>query len=203
MSAEHTILALTHRSHEVAKNSGFVENGKVHPYYRDVNLFLSETAEALEDYRDGHGLTEVYYMHKEGGVSVRVPHEGLSREERSKLKPCGIPSELADVVIRICQRCGTEGSGARLQESFDAISCEEDERNFEQFLAHINLVIAKSYEAAARGKHFDDERIGHLAYVLWSLFDFASQNGIDLWAAIDEKEAYNRTRSFRHGGKRL
>ena len=41
----------------------------------------TELSEAFEEYRHGRGLNETYY---ENGT-----------------KPCGIPSELADVVIRI------------------------------------------------------------------------------------------------------
>lgn len=44
-------------------------------------LIHSELSEALEDYRDGHSCHETYF-------------EGT--------KPCGIPSEFADVIIRVC-----------------------------------------------------------------------------------------------------
>ena len=199
MSAEHTILALTKRSHEVAKNNGFVENGKTHPFYRDANLFWSETAEALEDHRAGRAPTEVYYMHKEGGVSVRVPHEGLSREALSKLKPCGIPSELADVVIRICQRCGTEGTGEFLDACFLENVPVALSADFEEFLSFVNQDVAKALEAA----DCRVRRVSHLADALHRLFGYCVIKGIDLWAAIDEKEAFNRTRPFKHGGKLL
>jgi len=31
----------------------------------------------------------------------------------------------------------------------------------------------------------------------------ATTSKIDLWAVIDEKTAFNRTRPYRHGGKKL
>lgn len=83
----------------------------------DIALMHSELSEALEDIRAGKPLTELIY-----------PYE-------TPTKPCGVPSELADVVIRVMHFCG---------------------------------------------KH-----------------------GIDLGKAILEKMAFNESRPFKHGGKKL
>lgn len=54
-----------------------------------ITLCHSELSEALEDYRNGLKPTFTY------------------RDKNGK--PCGIPSELADVVIRIFDMCGRYG----------------------------------------------------------------------------------------------
>ena len=77
-------------------------------------LIHSEVSEALEEYRNGHGATEIYFS--DNG------------------KPKGIPTELADVIIRVLDYCGYAG--------------------------------------------------------------------IDIDAAISQKHEYNKSRPYRHGGKK-
>jgi len=82
-----------------------------------ICLMHSELSEALEEYRNGHEPTEIYY------------------NSNKPSKPEGIPVELADCVIRI--------------------------------------------------------------------FDFCGKYNIDLQSAIEQKMAYNKTRPYRHGNKKV
>ncbi|PYI57558.1 hypothetical protein DLM86_00945 [Paenibacillus flagellatus] len=78
--------SLVREAHQNAIDKGWYEEPRSFPEM--LALMHSELSEALEDHRDGRGLTEIYF---DGN------------------KPCGIPIELADVVIRIFDACGHLG----------------------------------------------------------------------------------------------
>jgi NTP pyrophosphatase (non-canonical NTP hydrolase) len=90
----------------------------------DLMLMVSELAELLEDHREGRKPAEVWYEEKllvapppgERWTRVRI-HSSMDplnegddgRHTLPLAKPCGIPSELADVLIRVFHFCGKHG----------------------------------------------------------------------------------------------
>ena len=66
-------------------------------------LMVSELVEAHDELRNGKAANETYYPTRKGGMSRDEFHG-----EEVLYKPEGVPSELADTVIRIFDFCYTE-----------------------------------------------------------------------------------------------
>lgn len=101
--------------HENAKQHGWWDEQRSFPEI--LALIHSEVSEALEEYRNGRALTEIYYHCTLDGVNAddecadteKECYFRTGEEWCDKAKPEGIPIELADVIIRILDFCGYAG----------------------------------------------------------------------------------------------
>ncbi len=99
-------------AHETAKSKGWWDEEK--SFGEVIALMHSEFSEALEEARDGIDYNVTYYECKNPQA---CPDDqcicGACWSDRPNkcrfAKPCGIPSELADCVLRIFDACGRYG----------------------------------------------------------------------------------------------
>ena len=73
----------------IAVEKGFWEEGKDRDPAAVLMLIVSEAAEALEEIRDGKDLSELSF----------------TLDKNDVLKPVGVPSEMADIIIRVLDAC--------------------------------------------------------------------------------------------------
>lgn len=226
MNTNHTIEDLCERSHTIAKEKGWLaEDGKdARSFAGACALVHSELSEALEEYRKHKPVGEIYYevtvtsgdvggkteMSRQEMASARdisIEMYGSLDPKKFDAKPAGIPIEIADVVIRIAQRVGSNSNPALLQSYVNGNHFRMDKDfDFETFIARAHRSVSQAYDECESETSNDETAryvVDDLADTLSMCFAFCKAHDVDLWAAIDEKEAYNRTRNHRHNGKRI
>lgn len=209
------------RSHQISKEKGWLDNPR--PFHTLTILMQSELAEALEEYRSNRTLKEIYYecVLKEHSSYGKI----FSKEDLKDLlkpdfgwkpgdfKPCGIPIEIADYVIRVAQWAGTHNeplaAAIEHQNPKWTIGFLAD---FEVVLARLNRYTCLAELAASEEEEQNDgleneDVLGlpvyYLSLALHLCWQWADTNGVDLDAAIKEKEDFNRSRPMKHGGKKI
>ncbi|WP_317380446.1 hypothetical protein [uncultured Intestinimonas sp.] len=86
----------------------------------------------------------------------------------------------------------------------------DQEPTFGDLVALMHSELSEALEEYRAGRpmvwHKEDKPEGisvELADCIIRILDWAGKEGVDLDAVIREKMAYNRTRPYRHGGKKL
>jgi NTP pyrophosphatase (non-canonical NTP hydrolase) len=88
----------------IATEHGFTDASPL----EDMALIHSEISEAVEDLRKGHPPSALWYVRPDKTVSDDE-FQGMHNGVWTLYKPCGVPSELADIVIRVLHFAGKHG----------------------------------------------------------------------------------------------
>lgn len=189
---------LVKESHDRAKRKGFYDP----PPSVESRLCLihSEISEALEEYRDDRMATTLVLKHSPLCTSPShnvMPSSGCSMVN----KPEGFPTELADVVIRVCDWEGSQ------EENFENVIEAVSQHGLLDVGGYVKAGLDykfKSIEAELLSLHMDV--VNHpirLASLFLKTCRFAGSLGIDLEKEIRIKSDFNETRPPRHGRVRL
>lgn len=214
------IAALCLESHQISHSKGWTSIKRTDA--QSLNLMVSELSEALEDFRNNRGTHEVYYEYKTDHAGVaQISAEDRekiirnSREKLEKFKPCGIPIELADCIIRMGQHCGTN----KLDQDFIngmKMAQEEVREGRDKVRTDLNDMIADAtYFLSGAWYHSPESGyqppgntdrnmfVFQIARALCSILNYCEVVKLDIETAIAMKHEYNRTRPHLHGGKRI
>lgn len=197
--------------HEASERKGWTNLKRTDS--QTINLMVSENSEAVEDFRNKHPDGEIYYEYK-GEKFTRGQIENSVEPPREKFKPCGIPIELADTIIRIGQQCGTHKLDLRAAMGIAAGESIVNRDDLNDMLADATAHLSDAWRASPRffcggdtiSDGNDDQKYFFtraLARALTSITLFCTRHSIDIWAAVEEKMAFNEGRPFLHGGKAI
>lgn len=190
---------LTEFSKEVHKNAiahGWWE--KERTFGNVIVLCHSELSEALEEYRDNKPNA---YIIRE--TSTFPQYESCTKEItditdwRVNEKPEGIAVELADCIIRILDYCGSKQINIEklIEPNFNIYKRKQFEIEcFEDFLCLCHLCLSYG---------FVEKAYTELISVVELILGWSEENNIDMYEIIRIKHEYNKTRSYKHGGKKI
>ena len=208
--------AVAKESHATAVEKGWYEQdeqGEIKQRYLDevCSLFHSEISEAVEELRNPKAHP-IYYVVL-GDIWVHDPvnfPQGRVDLDKKVLKPEGVAVELADLIIRLGDSCEawncTQGAVGTLEEmrktSYRALGRSPVGSMIDLHIA-VDDVYKRLQIREMVGKPLNDCITELAIAVLINATEFICMAyGWDLERAIQIKLAYNKTRPFRHGGKK-
>lgn len=103
--------------------------------------------------------------------------------------------DFADEAYEIAVEHGWYENGVTLPEAIVSIHCEASEAFQEWRQGHLTTETYTGADGKPEGVPME------LADIVIRVFSFCAGAGIDIEKALEEKQAYNRTRPYRHGGK--
>lgn len=180
---------LVSNSYRVARQHGFHDDYHSPAHY--MMLVLSEIGEMVEaDRKNRHA--DVSYYTNSGGMGL-ASFESLIKDT--------FEDEMADVVIRLCDFCGSLGvlpytNDVMVDMSDEFAKFWGDKSVCEQCFYLSSMVVdveRASYDAD------DSEMRKRLGSTLSFIFEMANHHGIDLLWHVDRKMEYNESRPLRHG----
>ena len=186
--------ALAAAVHENAVAHGWWEKERSFPEI--IALIHSELSEALEEFRNGKPL--FYYNIDEcDGLPCSPILEGKHICENVNCtkgrKPEGVAVELADCIIRILDYCGRHKLD--IEEALSIRRAGNDTYSLPELVAACHYAISKAYIPQSDCIYGFAECISLIKF--WCV-----ENDIDIDYVIRLKHEYNKSRPYRHGGKK-
>ncbi len=156
-----------------------------------VVMCHSELSEAVEEYRAGNRIrpgqpTPMAY-YSGGGYVASAPTKCCT-------KPEGVAVEMADCILRILDALAE--AGVDIDAKFRYTVAPKD---LIENVAQGHAYLSTAYIMRNSQHRRDDNLLMCMAVIL----EWARLNNVDMESVLRAKHEYNKTRPFRHGGKKL
>jgi hypothetical protein len=189
-------------AHKTAREHGFWDPV---PSEAKLNCLMhSEISEALEDLRAGKGPAETWYE-RHTGVVTQVRKDCPEGDLAATWKPCGVPSEIADLLIRKFDCVGHAlANGHAFERGALDDTCAQDSEALRGLWRKgsaqedpLYWYLQKMHKLVD-GCGVTSESVVDMVVLVE---EFASFAGFDLWKIVNQKMTYNEGRPFKHGKK--
>jgi hypothetical protein len=176
----------------------------------DVALMHSEVSEALEAYRvkgtnrwstiEGDVYPLPFNVTDSDEFITQCDEYGYVKDA----KPEGVPSEIADVFIRLLDNAAEQSIIINMEEPGSKVRATFEKYKDEDFGFHAGLLHDLISRISANLLLTGGNRLDwHFSDIAIGLQVVSEMYGFDLYAEVERKMAYNWTRTYRHGGKLL
>jgi hypothetical protein len=193
-------------AHPLAKEKGWWDDMD-RPIDEQVANFHAEISEAWEEYRAGR--METWYSRHGSRVEELKVIDGIMHTNVADVwkgpedavwivaKPEGFWVEIADLLVRLADTCGRY-EWKPVDASPDLNIDPTVNPKIPAFVLYLHQ---KANELVTEFGDWERGVTSIAGEFVTEVSMYARIHGVDLWPIVNEKVAYNRTRSMRHGGK--
>ena len=181
---------LSQTAHAAALKNGWYEGEQV-SINTKLALIKSEIYEAFDSFRDGKYADTTKWV-KDINLT-ESDFKAFAADFKAEIKDT-FEDEISDTVIRICDFCGWYGIELGEVKKLQTKS----KGRVDSDLVSIDKLITANYDIVEK-----DVLSTSLTCLLGTLESIAEVYGFDLEQHINLKLAYNATRGYKHGGKKL
>lgn len=157
-----------------------------------VSLIHSELSEALEEDRADN--PEVYFVDKDN-LSINTDLSKWTQDKKLE----GAATECADVIIRILDYLASRDQDiAKAIVNHDLEERKFPKMPFPDFIAYCHLALSNSFNTAGGS----GTEIKGLIACFIMILDYYADSEVDIIDVLLKKHEFNKTREYKHGGKK-
>jgi hypothetical protein len=205
-----TLNEIRDEAYAIAKSKGWHDEDAPQATVHDrVALMGTELSEAMEDHRAGRNPRHIFLgnatFHTDGG-EVEIGWQTAMRTAENGTKPEGIGVELADVIIRIGDAAGVYDLSLDPERGIkdwadDVFAPDYADKSFGEWYCWAIRLMLNAGDNIVEGNR--SAASFQLCLAIGVIGAWCRVLDIDIDRCIELKMTFNRTRSHRHGGKKL